>query len=52
MDAARASNPVADDPFYKGRYTGTPLERDGAYHQGTVLAVAAGAVRGSVAAGS
>ncbi|KQR74254.1 glycogen debranching protein [Burkholderia sp. Leaf177] len=24
------------DPAYKGRYTGTPLERDGAYHQGTV----------------
>ncbi|CAN7673293.1 amylo-alpha-1,6-glucosidase [Caballeronia sp. LjRoot31] len=25
-----------NDPAYKGRYTGTPLERDGAYHQGTV----------------
>jgi predicted glycogen debranching enzyme len=25
-----------DDPAYKGRYTGTPLQRDGAYHQGTV----------------
>jgi len=25
-----------NDPSYKGRYTGTPLERDGAYHQGTV----------------
>src|SRR5205814_1084604 len=24
------------DPQYKGRYTGGPLERDGAYHQGTV----------------
>ncbi|MDE1180207.1 amylo-alpha-1,6-glucosidase [Paraburkholderia sp.] len=24
------------DRNYKGRYTGTPLERDGAYHQGTV----------------
>ena len=24
------------DPSYKGRYTGTPVERDGAYHQGTV----------------
>lgn len=24
------------DPAYKGRYTGPPLERDGAYHQGTV----------------
>jgi predicted glycogen debranching enzyme len=24
------------DPGYRGRYTGTPLERDGAYHQGTV----------------
>jgi predicted glycogen debranching enzyme len=25
-----------NDPAYKGRYTGPPLERDGAYHQGTV----------------
>jgi predicted glycogen debranching enzyme len=25
-----------NDPAYKGRYTGRPLERDGAYHQGTV----------------
>jgi predicted glycogen debranching enzyme len=25
-----------DDPAYRGRYAGTPLERDGAYHQGTV----------------
>ncbi len=25
-----------NDPAYQGRYTGTPLERDGAYHQGTV----------------
>jgi predicted glycogen debranching enzyme len=24
------------DPAYKGRYTGTPLERDSVYHQGTV----------------
>jgi predicted glycogen debranching enzyme len=24
------------DPQYQGRYTGGPLERDGAYHQGTV----------------
>jgi predicted glycogen debranching enzyme len=24
------------DPAYRGRYTGGPLERDGAYHQGTV----------------
>ncbi len=24
------------DPDYKGRYRGSPLERDGAYHQGTV----------------
>jgi predicted glycogen debranching enzyme len=24
------------DPAYRGRYGGTPLERDGAYHQGTV----------------
>jgi glycogen debranching enzyme len=26
------------DPQYRGRYTGTPTERDGAYHQGTVWA--------------
>jgi predicted glycogen debranching enzyme len=26
------------DPQYRGRYTGTPMERDGAYHQGTVWA--------------
>jgi predicted glycogen debranching enzyme len=25
-----------DDPQYRGRYTGGPRERDGAYHQGTV----------------
>jgi glycogen debranching enzyme len=24
------------DPQYRGRYSGGPLERDGAYHQGTV----------------
>jgi predicted glycogen debranching enzyme len=24
------------DPHYRGRYTGGPVERDGAYHQGTV----------------
>jgi glycogen debranching enzyme len=24
------------DPQYRGRYTGGPAERDGAYHQGTV----------------
>ena len=24
------------DPQYRGRYTGGPVERDGAYHQGTV----------------
>jgi len=27
---------AARDPQYRGRYTGGPLERDGAYHQGTV----------------
>jgi len=27
---------VASDPQYRGRYTGSPFERDGAYHQGTV----------------
>jgi glycogen debranching enzyme len=26
------------DPQYRGRYTGGPKERDGAYHQGTVWA--------------
>jgi len=26
------------DPQYRGRYTGDPLSRDGAYHQGTVWA--------------
>ncbi len=26
------------DPQYRGRYRGSPLERDGAYHQGTVWA--------------
>ena len=26
------------DPQYRGRYTGVPTERDGAYHQGTVWA--------------
>ncbi|GJH35643.1 glycogen debranching enzyme N-terminal domain-containing protein [Paraburkholderia hospita] len=25
-----------EDPAYRGRYAGAPLERDGAYHQGTV----------------
>jgi predicted glycogen debranching enzyme len=25
-----------EDPQYRGRYSGGPLERDGAYHQGTV----------------
>ncbi|BCZ78746.1 glycogen debranching protein [Paraburkholderia terrae] len=25
-----------EDPGYRGRYAGAPLERDGAYHQGTV----------------
>ncbi|MEM5438248.1 amylo-alpha-1,6-glucosidase [Paraburkholderia diazotrophica] len=25
-----------EDAAYRGRYTGTPFERDGAYHQGTV----------------
>ncbi len=28
----------ASDPQYRGRYTGGPTERDGAYHQGTVWA--------------
>jgi predicted glycogen debranching enzyme len=27
---------AASDPQYRGRYTGGPVERDGAYHQGTV----------------
>ena len=27
---------ASDDPQYRGRYTGGPRERDGAYHQGTV----------------
>ena len=27
-----------DDPQYRGHYGGTPVERDGAYHQGTVWA--------------
>ena len=27
---------VPDDPQYHGRYSGGPVERDGAYHQGTV----------------
>ena len=27
---------AATDPQYRGRYTGGPSERDGAYHQGTV----------------
>jgi predicted glycogen debranching enzyme len=27
---------AASDPQYRGRYTGGPAERDGAYHQGTV----------------
>ena len=28
----------ADEPQYRGRYSGSPLERDGVYHQGTVWA--------------
>ncbi len=32
-----------DDPRYRGRYAGGPLERDGAYHQGTVWPYLAGA---------
>lgn len=27
---------AANDPAYRGRYEGGPVERDGAYHQGTV----------------
>jgi predicted glycogen debranching enzyme len=27
---------AASDPQYRGRYMGSPVERDGAYHQGTV----------------
>jgi predicted glycogen debranching enzyme len=27
---------ASSDPQYRGRYTGGPVERDGAYHQGTV----------------
>jgi glycogen debranching enzyme len=27
---------AADHPLYQGRYGGTPLQRDGSYHQGTV----------------
>ena len=27
---------AASDPQYRGHYGGTPVERDGAYHQGTV----------------
>jgi glycogen debranching enzyme len=27
---------AASDPHYRGRYSGGPFERDGAYHQGTV----------------
>ena len=27
-----------DEPQYRGRYGGSPLERDGVYHQGTVWA--------------
>jgi len=27
-----------EDPRYRGRYAGAPVERDGAYHQGTVWA--------------
>ncbi|CAE6766829.1 amylo-alpha-1,6-glucosidase [Paraburkholderia haematera] len=27
---------ASSDPAYRGHYGGTPLERDGAYHQGTV----------------
>jgi predicted glycogen debranching enzyme len=27
---------AAGDPEYRGRYIGSPVERDGAYHQGTV----------------
>ena len=29
---------AARDPQYRGRYRGGPIERDGAYHQGTVWA--------------
>ena len=32
-----------DDPAYAGRYEGGPLQRDGAYHQGTVWPYLAGA---------
>ena len=32
-----------DDPKYRGTYSGSPYNRDSAYHQGTVLAVARGA---------
>jgi predicted glycogen debranching enzyme len=32
-----------DDPAYAGRYEGGPLQRDGAYHQGTVWPFLAGA---------
>ncbi len=51
MDAveARLSTPLGlrtlapDDPAYVGRYEGGPLERDGAYHRGTVWPYLAGA---------
>jgi glycogen debranching enzyme len=43
-DRARSVTPFGlrslapSDPQYRGRYTGAPTERDGAYHQGTVWA--------------
>jgi predicted glycogen debranching enzyme len=46
---ARLATPVGlrslapDDPAYAGRYGGGPLQRDGAYHQGTVWPFLAGA---------
>jgi predicted glycogen debranching enzyme len=46
---ARLSTPLGlrslapDDPSYIGRYEGGPLERDGAYHRGTVWPYLAGA---------
>ena len=46
---ARLATPVGlrslapDDPAYAGRYEGGPLQRDGAYHQGTVWPFLAGA---------
>ena len=40
------------DPGYRGRYEGGIWERDGAYHQGDGLALAARPVRGGVAPGA